>query len=481
MFNGSTESEGVPRLISALLELIQAHRRAFRQERPYRRAVGLVLGELFNFTRQTITQELQALGITDGDWSAWYRLFSRKRFEEGVLNECLLKETLEHVAEEEPYCVAVDSTTIHRSSLKMPGTSWLRDSRFSAFRPGIHRAQRFLHGAWLTPLEDGYSRAIPLRFLPAFPPKAVPAEAKACREWEAGLGFLGWVRRELNELGRAKQTVVALADGGFDTLEMWRGLPEGVVLAVRTARNRALYALPKPEIDPGPGRPASYGERAPKPADWLHAGLRNWPRQTVRVRGKWIEMRYQLLGPFVREGLPERPLFLIVVKGMHRQVGKQVQRYKDRDPSFYLVSAAQPTDGSWQVPLPIDQLLTWLWQRWEIEVAHREMKTGLGIGEKQCWNTRSAALSVQWSVWTYAILVLAGYRTWGLLHGPATPARWWPGAKRWSFNTLWRSYRAALWGKTEFRALWTTTGNNWWKKETWLTGLDNAVASAARI
>jgi hypothetical protein len=480
MLKDSTESEGVPRLIGAVLELIQAHRVAFRQERPYRRAVGLVLGELFNFTRQTITQELLALGITDGDWSAWYRLFSRKRFEEGVLNECLLKETLEHVTETEPYCVAVDSTTIHRSSLKMPGTSWLRDSRFSAFRPGIHRAQRFLHGAWLTPLEDGYSRAIPLRFLPAFPPKAIPAEAKACREWEAGLGFLGWVRRELNELGRAKQTILALADGGFDTLEMWRGLPEGVVLAVRTARNRALYALPKPEIDPGPGRPASYGERVPKPADWLHAGLRNWPRQTVRVRGKWIEMRYQLLGPFVREGLPERPLFLIVVKGMHRQVGKQVQRYKDRDPVFYLVSAAQQPDGSWQIPLPIDQLLTWLWQRWEIEVAHREMKTGLGIGEKQCWNIRSAALSVQWSVWTYALLVLAGYRTWGLLHGPATPARWWPGAKRWSFNTLWRSYRAALWGKAEFRALWTTTGDNWWKKETWLTGLDNALASAAR-
>ncbi|HTX90471.1 MAG TPA: hypothetical protein VMC09_04560, partial [Anaerolineales bacterium] len=70
MIKDSTESGGVPRLIGAVLELIQAHRRAFRQERPYRRAVGLVLGELFNFTRQTITQELLALGITDGDWSA---------------------------------------------------------------------------------------------------------------------------------------------------------------------------------------------------------------------------------------------------------------------------------------------------------------------------------------------------------------------------------------------------------------------------
>jgi hypothetical protein len=191
-------------------------------------------------------------------------------------------------------------------------------------------------------------------------------------------------------------------------------------------------------------------------------------------------MRYQVLGPFVREGLPEKPLFLIVVKGMHRLVGKKKQHYKHKDPSFYLVSAIQQ-EGQWQLPLPIETLLAWLWQRWEIEVAHREMKSGLGVGEKQCWNRRSAVVSIQWSTWVYAILLLAGYRTWGLCGGPATPARWWPGAKRWSFNTLWRSYRSALWGNPEFQALWTATSDNWWKKETWLVGLDNSVSAAARI
>jgi hypothetical protein len=99
----------------------------------------------------------------------------------------------------------------------------------------------------------------------------------------------------------------------------------------------------------------------------------------------------------------------------------------------------------------------------------------------QCWNRRSAVLSVQWCVWVYAVLLLAGYRTWGLCGGPARRERWWPGAKRWSFNTLWRAYRSALWGRSEFRALWTPTGDNWWKKETWLDGLANSVAAAARI
>ena len=478
--NDTTNPNKMHPLLEAVVTLLQAHRRAFRQERTYRRGIGLFFGELFSFARHTVTQGLLALGITDGDWSAFYRLFSHERFEEEALSNCLLGETLQHVPEQAVYCVAVDGVAIHRSSLKMPGTSWLKDSRFSAFRPGIHRAQRFLHGAWLTPMVEGFSRAIPLRFLPAFPPKAVAAEQPHQREWEAALAFLKWLRKGLDAAGRAEQWVLALADGGFDVLDLWRDLPKKVILVVRTARNRALYYLPAPKPEPGPGRPPSYGEPAKKPAEWLHAGLRNWPKHTLTVRGKEILMRYQVLGPFVREGLPEIPLFLMVIKGMHKLVGKKKKQYLHRGPSFYLVSAVKHGER-WVLPFSIPFLLAWLWQRWEIEVAHREMKSGLGIGEMQCWNPRSAIVSVQWSVWMYAVLLLAGYRTWGLLNGPATPANWWKGAKRWSISTLWRSFRAALWGTNEFRALWSPTSDNWWVKDTWLDGLSNSASASARI
>jgi len=109
------------------------------------------------------------------------------------------------------------------------------------------------------------------------------------------------------------------------------------------------------------------------------------------------------------------------------------------------------------------------------------MKGSFGVGQKQCWNRRSAIVSVQWSVWVYALLVLAGYRTWGWLGGPPRPERWWPGAQRWSFNTLWRGYRAALWGTHEFRALWTPLRDDWLKKEAAVTALLNAVLGAARL
>ena len=125
----------------------------------------------------------------------------------------------------------------------MPGTSWLKAPRTPVFKAAIHRAQRFVHGSWLTLMEAGYSRAIPLRFLPAFPLKAKPADVPPRREWEAGLAFLHWVRQGLDKAGREKQLLLNLTDGSFDVLDFWRDLPEWTVLAVRTARNRRLYLL----------------------------------------------------------------------------------------------------------------------------------------------------------------------------------------------------------------------------------------------
>ncbi len=142
------------RLLQHLYEVIGAHRQAFRQERTYQRAIGLILGELFTFARHTITQGLLALGLTDADWSAWYRLLSYGRFDAECASTCLLGETVKHVEPDEPYTIGVDGVQVPRSSLKMPGTSWLKASGTAAFKPGIHRAQRFMDLSWLVPQEE---------------------------------------------------------------------------------------------------------------------------------------------------------------------------------------------------------------------------------------------------------------------------------------------------------------------------------------
>lgn len=461
-----------PTLLQNLFELLEAFRPTFRQERTFLRALGLLLGELFVFARHTVTQELLALGLTDADWSAWYRLFSLKRFQAEAASAVLFRETLRHVPADQPYVVGADSLQVPRSSRKMPGSGWLKAIGTAPFKPGLWRAQRFLNLSWLAPRQAGFSRALPLRWLPAFTAKAVPAGIPTQKEWEAGLAGLGWVREQLEAAGRAQQWILALVDGAFErAVEFWQGLPEHTVLLGRTARNRVLHELPQYA---GFGRPPSYGPRTLTPAEWLHQ-RQGWQTGEVLVRGQPRQLRYRVEGPFLREGLPDRPVFLIVVKGASRKV----HRRRQRQPAFYLVSAV-PQQGHWVLPFPAEFLLAWAWQRWELEVAHRELKSSFGLGEKQCWNPNSAVVSVQWSAWVYGVLLLAGYRTWGLLGGPPSPARWWRGSRRWSFNTLWRAYRAAFWSQSDFRAVWTGTGDNWLKKGDWMAALWNSVAAAAR-
>src|SRR5262245_45551015 len=95
-------------LLKHLFALIAAHRVIFKQERIYQRVCALVLAEMFVFARHTISQLLMALGQTEQDWSAWYRLFSAHRFDYDQASEILFRQTLAHVGEDEVYVVAGD-------------------------------------------------------------------------------------------------------------------------------------------------------------------------------------------------------------------------------------------------------------------------------------------------------------------------------------------------------------------------------------
>ena len=428
-------------LLNQLTQLLQAHRHLFRQERVFQRVALLVVAELVVFARHTITQLLMGLGLTEMDWSSWYRLFSHGRFPYDEASAVLFGETLKHVAVNDVYVVAGDGTQTRRSSRKMEGAHWLHNPQSPVFKRGIHIAQRWFNGSWLLPAENGYSRALPLRWLPAFTAKSQPQTTTPCKEWEAAVAFLTWLKQQLAAHGRAGQQVLMVADGHYDTLNLWKYLPVGVILLARSAKNRVLWHLPGPDAR----KNCKYGERAPTPADtWRQR--KSWQRVVLTVRDRPRHLQVKVAGPFLRKGTPDRPLFLIVVRG------KDNKRTR-RQPLPFLVNAVQDASGDWMLPLPVADLLFWAWQRWEVEVAHRELKSNFGLGNKQCWQPTAAVLSVQWSAWVYALLLLAGYRCWGVTGAPAVPTRWWRGSGRWSLNTLWRGYRAALWGDHQFQPI----------------------------
>jgi hypothetical protein len=471
--NDSNKRLEKPVLLTELMILLNKCKEKYGQERVFNRALALVMAELFAFGRHTITQLLLTLGLVDEDWSAWYRVFSQQRFDEEETASVMLTEMLDEVDEAEPLVVGEDGFHVPRCSGKMPGTGWMRGLNTARFKPGIQRGQRFVEGSWLTPIVNGYSRAIPIRCLSAFTVKSVPSENDEPRtEVKAGLAFLQWTREQMDAAGREGQTLLTLNDGSYDTLEFWPGLPERTIGVVRTARNRCLYELPAADAHGN----CKYGDKAPAPHSWLKE-RKGFAYQEVMVRGRRRRMRYRVEGPFVRDGLPDIPLMLIVIGGGKRPSGSRRQNYK---PCFFLVSAVQ-VDGMWSLPLPIADLLAWLWQRWELEVAHRQMKTGMGLGEKQAWNDQATVATLQWSVWVYSLMMFSGFRAWGNDPGDKPPGLWRTLPGRWSFNTLRRAFRTEMWHQSDFRATWTWSRDNWLVNEPLWDALFNSVLASTRI
>ena len=158
------------------------------------------------------------------------------------------------------------------------------------------------------------------------------------------------------------------------------------------------------------------------------------------VRGRTIPLRVRVSGPWLVKLAPQQPLFLLVIRGIeqHRR-GRTIQR----DPTFWLVSAIPDRHDAWSLPFAVSDLLRVAWQRWEVEVMHRELKRGFGLGQQQAWTPNGACTTVQWVVWSYAVLLLAGRAVWGNGRSPTRTA-WYQG-RRWTPRDVVTALRHTCW------------------------------------
>lgn len=106
---------------------------------------------------------------------------------------------------------------------------------------------------------------------------------------------------------------------------------------------------------------------ATAPKVWLKE-RKGFQRQDVPVSAK----RYRVDGPYLCDAVPDVPLFLLVIGGGKRPPGSPNKQY---DLCFFLVSASL-VNRAWSLPLPLTDILTWLWQWWELEIVHHQIKSG---------------------------------------------------------------------------------------------------------
>jgi hypothetical protein len=468
-----------PTLARTWFDLLAAYRAGVRQERTFVRLVLLTVACLLGFGRQTLTRWLLGLGVTEQDWTAWYRLFNQPRLHLATLQATLIDQVLAVIpATEAVLVVVLDATQLPRTSRRFPGAGITRAVRGLRWPRGLTIAQRFVGLSVLLPRSPaGDSRAIPLKWLLLRSATTGPCGDEPERtEAQGGRTLIVWIRQQLDRAHRAGQSLLVVGDGAYSTAPVLANLPPAVSVLARCARNRALFALPLYRAH-GRGRQPRYGTRGPTPQATLHAAT-EWQTVRITVRGRTIPLTVTVTGPWLIHGAPFQPLALIVVRGIAQ--GRGVSR-RQRAPQFFLVTLDMQQEDEWTLPLPLTELLAWAWQRWEVEVMHRELKSGCGLGQQQAFSDQGAATIIPWVVWGYALLILTGYRTWGLGPGPA-PAmgRWWS-ARRWSIGQLRQGLRQELWQLGEFQPVWTRSPDTWGEITVWVDSQTNAVQGARPI
>lgn len=466
-------------LATTWFDVLAAYRPVVRQERTFVRLVLLAVACVLGFGRQTLTRWIVTLGLGDQDWTSWYRLFNQSRVHLPTLQATLLAQVLADIPPTESViAVAVDATQLPRTSRRFPGCGITRAVRGLRWPRGLTLAQRYVGLNVLLPRSSqGDSRAIPLKWLLLRTAKTQPMGTEPERtETQGGRDLVRWMRQQVDACQRVAQRLLVLGDGAYSTAPFLANLPDRVIVLARCARNRALFALPTYRAR-GRGRQPRYGERGPTPPATLHETT-DWQEVSVVVRGRTIPLTVTVTGPWLVKGAPFQPLALIVVKGIDR--GRGTTR-RQRDPQFFLVTLELTQEDEWELPLPLDDLLAWAWQRWEVEVMHRELKSGFGLGQQQAWSDRGAAQIIPWVVWLYAVLILTGYRTWGLGPGTEPDLGGWYTPRRWSIGRLRQEVRQELWHLGEFQPVWTRSPDTWTEITTWVGTQTNAILGARPI
>jgi hypothetical protein len=110
---------------------------------------------------------LSTNGQLQSDWSADYRLYSRKHIDSAELFAQVRRGAQASLATQEPLTVAMDDSILRKSGRKIPGVGYRRDKLSPPFHVNFVRGMRVVQLSALVRQQDGFGRMIPIDFQPA--------------------------------------------------------------------------------------------------------------------------------------------------------------------------------------------------------------------------------------------------------------------------------------------------------------------------
>lgn len=371
-------------LLAEFLAITADWRRVFPQQRTFERAVRQALGSLVCLGRRCLTRIIWTNGGQHRSWSAEYFLHSRCRWEPQQLFQPILKSALEFC----PQRLAV-------------------------------LGLRFLQASLLVPLyrnAPAGTRALPIRFQEVSRVKrpgkrASDAEKRqyteAVKRKNLSRSFVDMsqqLRQELDRAGGRKKILVLAADGSFCNRTCFAEIPERSVLLTRARKDAKLC------LRAAAGSRRFYDAAKFTPEQVRQDDGRPWKTTKIFSGGKRRKIRYkEVSAVYWQHGAGKRPLRLLVVAPTPYRKSQSKKLYY-RNPAYLLTSDLRSS---------AKQLLQIYFDRWQIEVNHREEKDRLGVGQAQLWNVTSVPKQPVLAVAAYSALLLASIRAFGAQRGSA--------------------------------------------------------------
>jgi len=383
-------------------------REVFPQQRTMYRAIRQTIASTVLLGRRTIARAYLITG--QSDWTAEYKLHSRSKWQAEDLFTPLLKEALcEIPGNLLPF--GTDDTRIGKTGKKIKSARWGRDPQSPKFHLNLKWGIRYLHTSLLLPLQQfGVSaRALPVWFEEATPIKKPGKKAtdeeraeyrKAKKEHNLSLQTVAMfksLRKKIDDLGHQAKTLVFALDGSFCNSTVFKAVLERTILIARTRRN-AILCFPAKT-----GKKIYSDERFTPEAVRLNKEI-GWKTARVFHGGHLRDIEYkEVTGVLWRRGSGKKPLRLFVLKPTpYRKT--LTSRWLYREPAYLLCTDLE-TEAK--------PLLQIYFDRWQVEVAHKEMKQDFGLGEAQVRVDESIKHQPALTAATYSVLHWATIKKFG--------------------------------------------------------------------
>jgi hypothetical protein len=428
---------------------------AFRQHRTWERARRLGLSQLGCLGRHTVSGLICAAGRQADDWSADYRLFARDKWDADDLFTPVVRGTLHMVPENKPFVAALDDTRLGKSGKKIPGVGYGRDPMSPPFHVNLVLGQRFVQLSAMVPAGTVPSpaRGVPVRFhhQPPVPkPKASAAQEekrayrKKCKENNlstCGRDQIRQLRHEMDHRHQAKnRNLVVCGDGSYTNKTVLRNLPDRTAFIGRIRKDAKLHHLPRPDQQPQVGSKRRYGDVAPRPEELRKDESMPWQPVKAYASGKTHTFRVKDMKPVLwRKAGADLPVRIVVIAPVGYRLCKG-GKLLYRRPAYLICT---------DLDMAVEELLQYYLWRWDVEVNHRDEKQLIGVGQAQVWSRQSVDRQPALAVASYAYLLLAALRIYGINEqGPMVPVPKWQAKRvnpRVSTQRLLQVLRSEIW------------------------------------